>query len=90
MIFTLIKDGRKHYLCMKDRLWNMELVVDTGCFFSIEKLMFSKRLTTDDMHSIIEKELVDLVCTLKEGEEYSYDEMIRPLIREAKLKKIGL
>jgi hypothetical protein len=42
------------------------------------------------MHSIIEKELVDLVCTLKEGEEYSYDEMIRPLIREAKLKKIGL
>jgi hypothetical protein len=89
MIFTLIKDGGKYYLCMKDRLWNMELV-DTGCFFSIEKLMFSKRLTTDDMHFIIEKELVDLVFTLKEGEEYSYDEMIRPLIREAKLKNIGL
>ena len=59
-------------------------------FFSINKLMFSNRLTTDDKHSIIEKELSNLFWTLKEGEDYSYDEVILPLLREAKLKNIGL
>ena len=87
MIFNLIKDGGKYYLCMKDILWNL---VDKECFFSLQNKMFSKRLTTDDKHSIIEKELVELVWTLKEGEDYSYDEVILPLLREAKLKNIGL
>ena len=89
MKFILIKDGGKYYLCMKDTLWNTNLV-DTGCFFSLQNKMFSKRLTTDDKHSIIEKELVELVWTLREDEEYSYDEVIKPLLREAKLKNIGL
>ena len=85
MIFNLIKDGSKHYLCMKG-VYNSASV----CFFSLKKLMFSNRLTTDDKHSIIEKELFDLVWTLKEGEDYSYDELIRPLLRAAKLKNIGV
>ena len=88
MKFILINDGGKYYLCMKD-IWNTNLV-DKGCFFSLQNKMFSKRLTTDDKHSIIEKELVELVWTLKEGEDYSYDEVILPLLREAKLKNIGL
>lgn len=52
--------------------------------------MFSNRLKSDKQHSIIEKELFDLVWTLKEGEDYSYEEMIRPLLRAAKLKNIGI
>ena len=91
MIFNLINDGRKYYLCMKgenSNLWNT--LIDNVCFFSLKKLMFSNRLTTDDKHSIIEKELVELIWTLKENEDYSYDELITPLIREAKLKNIGL
>lgn len=88
-MFNLIKDGSKHYLCMKDRLWNMELV-DTGCFFSFKKLIFSYRLKSDEKHSIIEKELFDLAMTLKEGEDYSYEEMIMPLLRVVKLKNIGI
>lgn len=85
MIFNLIKDGGKYYLCMKG-VYNSASV----CFFSLKKLMFSNRLTTDDKHSIIEKELVELVWTLKEGEDYSYDELIKPLLRAAKLKNIGI
>ena len=92
MIFNLIKDGGKYYLCMKgdnnNNLWNT--FIDNVCFFSLKKLMFSNRLTTDKKHSIIEKELVELIWTLKENEDYSYDELITPLIREAKLKNIGL
>ena len=93
MIFNLINDGRKYYLCMKgdshnSNLWNT--LIDNVCFFSLKKLMFSNRLTTDDKHSIIEKELVELVWTLKEGEDYSYDEVITPLLRAAKLKNIGI
>jgi len=89
MKFILIKDGGKYYLCMKDTLWNTNLV-DNGCFFSVKKLMFSNRLRTDDKHSIIEKELIELVWTLKEGEDYSYEELIKPLLRTAKLKNIGI
>jgi hypothetical protein len=86
MIFNLINDGRKYYLCMKG-VYNSASV----CFFSLHNYkMFSKRLTTDDKHSIIEKELVELVWTLKEGEDYSYDEVITPLLRAAKLKNIGI
>ena len=85
MIFNLINDGRKYYLCMKG-VYNSASV----CFFSLQNKMFSKRLTTDDKHSIIEKELVELIWTLKEGEDYSYDELIRPLLRAAKLKNIGI
>jgi len=91
MKFILINDGRKYYLCMKgenSNLWNT--LIDNVCFFSLKKLMFSNRLTTDKKHSIIEKELFNLVWTLKEGEDYSYDEVILPLLREAKLKNIGL
>ena len=91
MIFNLINDGRKYYLCMKgenSNLWNT--LIDNVCFFSFQNKMFSKRLTTDDKHSIIEKELVELIWTLKENEDYSYDELIRPLLRAAKLKNIGL
>ena len=92
MIFNLINDGRKYYLCMKgdnnSNLWNT--LIDNVCFFSLQNKMFSKRLTTDDKHSIIEKELVELVWTLKEGEDYSYDELIKPLLRAAKLKNIGI
>ena len=91
MKFILINDGRKYYLCMKgenSNLWNT--FIDNVCFFSLKKLMFSNRLTTDDKHSIIEKELVELVWTLKEGEDYSYDEVITPLLRAAKLKNIGI
>jgi len=89
MKFILIKDGGKYYLCMKDTLWNTNLV-DNGCFFSVKKLMFSDRLRTDDKHSIIEKELAELVLTMRAGEEYSYDKVILPLLREAKLKNIGI
>ena len=85
MIFNLINDGRKYYLCMKG-VYNSASV----CFFSLQNKMFSKRLTTDDKHSIIEKELVELIWTLKENEDYSYDEVITPLLRAAKLKNIGL
>ena len=85
MIFNLINDGQKYYLCMKG-VYNSASV----CFFSLKKLMFSNRLTTDDKHSIIEKELVELVWTLKENEDYSYDEVITPLLRAAKLKNIGI
>lgn len=92
MIFNLINDGRKYYLCMKgdnnSNLWNT--LIDNVCFFSFQNKMFSKRLTTDDKHSIIEKELVELIWTLKENEDYSYDELIRPLLRAAKLKNIGI
>ena len=91
MIFNLINDGRKYYLCMKgenSNLWNT--LIDNVCFFSFQNKMFSKRLTTDDKHSIIEKELVELIWTLKENEDYSYDEVILPLLRAAKLKNIGL
>ena len=92
MIFNLIKDGGKYYLCMKgdnnSNLWNT--LIDNVCFFSLKKLMFSNRLTTDKKHSIIEKELVELVWTLKEGEDYSYEELIKPLLRAAKLKNIGI
>jgi hypothetical protein len=92
MIFNLIKDGGKYYLCMKgdnnSNLWNT--LIDNVCFFSLKKLMFSNRLTTDKKHSIIEKELVELVWTLKEGEDYSYEELIKPLLRTAKLKNIGI
>lgn len=93
MIFTLINDGRKYYLCMKDDLRNITIKktkLGHYSFFSIKNRLFSKQLTTDDKHSIIEKELVELVWTLEEGEDYSYDELIRPLLREAKLKNIGL
>ena len=92
MIFNLIKDGGKYYLCMKvdnnSNLWNT--FIDNVCFFSLKKLMFSNRLTTDKKHSIIEKELVELIWTLKENEDYSYDEVITPLLRAAKLKNIRI
>ena len=90
MIFNLINDGRKYYLCMKGDSHNSNTLIDNVCFFSLQNKMFSKRLTTDDKHSIIEKELVELVWTLKEGEDYSYDEVITPLLRAAKLKNIGI
>ena len=92
MMFNLIKDGSKHYLCLKDELIKcvMKGRLTPPTFFRLEKLMFSNRLTTDDKHSIIEKELVELVWTLKENEDYSYDELIKPLLRAAKLKNIGL
>ena len=88
MNFFLIKDGGKYYLCMKDDIW----VGHTGYFFKLQKShpFFSENIKTDKQHSIIEKELFDLVWTLKEGEDYSYDKVILPLLREAKLKNIGL
>ena len=52
--------------------------------------MFSENIKTDKKHSIIEKELVELIWTLKEGEDYSYDEVITPLLRATKLKNIGI
>ena len=86
MIFNLIKDGGKYYLCMKYEFYN------SGSFFSLQKShpLFSENIKTDKKHSIIEKELVKLVFTLKQGKDYSYDELIRPLLRAAKLKNIGL
>lgn len=95
MIFNLINDGRKYYLCMKDDLRNITIKktkLGHYSFFSLQKShpLFSENIKTDKKHSIIEKELFNLVCTLKEGEDYSYDEVILPLLREAKLKKIGL
>jgi len=87
MIFNLINDGRKYYLCVKD-----DTRIHTGYFFKLQKShpLFSENIKTDKQHSIIEKELFDLVWTLKEGEDYSYDKVILPLLREAKLKNIGL
>jgi hypothetical protein len=87
MIFNLINDGRKYYLCMKG-VYNRASV----CFFSLQKShpLFSENIKTDKKHSIIEKELVELIWTLKEGEDYSYDEVITPLLRAAKLKNIGI
>lgn len=93
MIFNLIYDGEKYYLCMKDDLRDITIEkkkLGHYSFFSIKNKLFSKQLTTDDKHSIIEKELADLVWTLRANEDYSYDELIRPLLREAKLKNIGL
>ena len=93
MIFNLIYDGEKYYLCMKDDLRDITIKkkkLGHYSFFSIKNKLFSKQLTTDDKHSIIEKELADLVWTLRTNEDYSYDELIRPLLREAKLKNIGL
>ena len=93
MIFNLIYDGEKYYLCMKDDLRDITIKkkkLGHYSFFSIKNKLFSKQLTTDDKHSIIEKELVELVWTLRANEDYSYDELIRPLLREAKLKNIGL
>ena len=93
MIFNLIYDGEKYYLCMKDDLRDITIKkkkLGHYSFFSIKNKLFSKQLTTDDKHSIIEKELADLVWTLRANEDYSYDELIRPLLREAKLKNIGL
>jgi hypothetical protein len=93
MIFNLIYDGEKYYLCMKDDLRNITIKktkLGHYSFFSIKNRLFSKQLTTDDKHSIIEKELAELVWTLRANEDYSYDELIRPLLREAKLKNIGL
>lgn len=98
MIFNLIYDGEKYYLCMKDDLCDITIMNSHSekkklghySFFSIKNKLFSKQLTTDDKHSIIEKELAELVWTLRANEDYSYDELIRPLLREAKLKNIGL
>ena len=93
MIFNLIYDGEKYYLCMKDDLRDITIKkkkLGHYSFFTIKNKLFSKQLTTDDKHSIIEKELADLVWTLRTNEDYSYDELIRPLLREAKLKNIGL
>jgi len=92
MNFFLIKDGGKYYLCLKDELIKcvMKGRLTPPTFFRLEKRMFSTRLTTDDKHSIIEKELVELIWTLKENEDYSYDEVITPLLRAAKLKNIGI
>lgn len=86
MKFILINDGRKYYLCMKDEFY------DSGSFFSLQKShpLFSENIKTDKKHSIIEKELVKLVFTLKQGKDYSYDEVITPLLRAAKLKNIGI
>ena len=86
MIFNLIRDGSKYYLCMKDEFY------DSGSFFSLQKShpLFSENIKTDKKHSIIEKELFDLVYTLKEGEDYSYDEVITPLFRATRLKNIGI
>jgi hypothetical protein len=78
---------------MKDDLRNITIKktkLGHYSFFSIKNRLFSKQLTTDDKHSIIEKELAELVWTLRANEDYSYDELIRPLLREAKLKNIGL
>ena len=93
MIFNLINDGRKYYLCMKgenSNLWNT--LIDNVCFFSLQKShpLFTENIKTDKKHSIIEKELVELIWTLKEGEDYSYDEVITPLLRATKLKNIGI
>ena len=93
MIFNLIYDGEKYYLCMKDDLRDITIKkkkLGHYSFFTIKNKLFSKQLTTDDKHSIIEKELAELVWTLRANEDYSYDELIRPLLREAKLKNIGL
>jgi hypothetical protein len=93
MIFNLIYDGEKYYLCMKDDLSDITIKkkkLGHYSFFTIKNKLFSKQLTTDDKHSIIEKELAELVWTLRANEDYSYDELIRPLLREAKLKNIGL
>ena len=92
MNFFLIKDGGKYYLCLKDELIKcvMKGRLTTPTFFHLEKRLFSTRLEFDKTHSIIKKELSELVWTLKEGEDYSYDEVILPLLREAKLKNIGL
>lgn len=90
MIFNLIRDGSKHYLCMKDEWFDTR--IHTGYFFKFQKShpLFSENIKTDKQHSIIEKELVELIWTLKENEDYSYDELIRPLLRAAMLKNIGI
>jgi len=94
-LFLMIKNGKKRYLYMKDELVNGfdkrpmypdHLMLKT--FFRIEYRVFSTRLDSDDEHSIIKDELSNLVAELREGEYYSYDEMIAPLLREAKLKEI--
>ncbi len=90
--FFLVKDGKKRYLCtvsdlldsMKKGKWK------TDPFFKYEKGFFSTKIESDEIHSIIKNELTKLVFEIDENNTYSYDEMIVPLLREAKLKEMGL
>jgi hypothetical protein len=90
--FFLIKDGGKYYLCLKEELIKcvMKGRLTPSTFFRLEKRMFSTRLEFDKTHSIIKKELSELVFKLKENEYYSYEEMITPLLRESRFKEMGL
>jgi hypothetical protein len=92
--FFLIKDGKKYYLCNTDdlliNLKRGKLKYEKRPFFKYEKRFFSTKIESDEIHSIIKNELAKLVFELNDSTSYSYDEMIMPLLREAKLKEIGL
>jgi hypothetical protein len=88
--FFLVKDGKKRYLCATNDLVNNLKIgkLKTDPFFKYEKSFFSTKIESDEIHSIIKNELTKLVFELDEKNTYSYDEMIIPLLREAKLKEI--
>ena len=90
--FFLVKDGKKRYLCAASDLVNnlKSGKLKTDPFFKYEKGFFSTKIESDEMHSIIKNELAKLVFELDEKNSYSYEEMITPLLREAKLKEMGL
>ncbi len=90
--FFLVKDGKKRYLCtVSDLLDSMKRGKwKTDPFFKYEKRFFSTKIESDETHSIIKDELAGLVFELDEKNAYSYDVMIAPLLRDAKLKEMGI
>lgn len=92
--FFLIKDGKKYYLCNTDdlliNLKRGKLKYEKRPFFKYEKRFFSTKIESDEIHTTIKNELAKLVLQLNDNTAYSYDEIIKPLLRNAKINEIGI
>lgn len=95
--FFLIKDGKKYYLCNTDDLLiNLKggkfkpYHVTKSPFFIYQKRFFSTKIESDEIHSTIKNELAKLVFELNDNTAYSYDEIIKPILRNAKINEIGI
>ena len=98
MKFRLIIQGKQRYLCYYDEHGKADYLGKNssgGVFFTYVKSSYLSTLDdsviwSDKRHMDIKEELKDLVSRLDADIRYSYDEMIKPLLRSSIIKKLGI
>jgi len=98
MKFRLIIQGKQRYLCYYDEHGRADYLgrnSSGGVFFTYAKPSYLSTsddsvIWSDKRHKDIKEELKDLVSRLDSDIRYSYDEMIKPLLRNSIIKKLGI